>query len=177
MGHILLSESFFQPVISTIEENDIPKVVEILYEAFGHIDPKDEIERKLRPRMLNGVSLKISVGGEIIGCYILNPRSIREFISDINQNKLKDFKSDNTEIYLDSEMSNKGLQGIALAVLPNWRSKGYGDLLKTWYDKDPRFDYIWGVQDKRLQNIDHWKKTREIFAECPTHFATIRSLT
>lgn len=174
--HILLIESFFKPEVSLIEESDIPQLVDILYEVFGQIDSKEEIERKLRPRMLNGVSIKLGNAQQIIGCYILNPRSVNAFIEDINQNKLKDFNSQNTKFYIDKKFSDKGLQGIALAILPDWRSYGFGNLLKTWYDSDPRFDYIWGVQDKRLGNIDHWKKSREIIAECPTHFATLREL-
>lgn len=176
MKHILLIESFFKPEVSLIDENDIPQIVNILYETFGQIDSKEEIERKLRPRMLNGVSLKLGNAEQIIGCYILNPRSVNDFISDIGQNKLKDFNSQNTELYIDKKFSDKGLQGIALAILPDWRSYGFGNLLKTWYDSDRNFDYIWGVQDKRLGNIEHWKKSREIIAECPTHFATLREL-
>jgi len=176
MEHLHLTESFFRPDISLIEERDIPQIVNILYEAFGHIDTKEEIEKKLRPRMLNEISLKLTSGGEVIGCYILNPRSVNIFIDDIIHNRLNDFKNENTEIYLDEPVSDKGLQGIALSILPKWRSQGYGDMLKTWYDSDPRFDYIWGVQDKRLGNIEQWKKSRDIIAECPTHFATLRKL-
>jgi len=170
-----LNESFGTSV-SLIEEEDIPGVLDVLEEVFGHIDPREEIERKLRKRLLNGFSIKIEEGGKILGCYIINPKSVNEFISDIENDKLSDFKSYNTEIYMDEDFSDNGLQGIALALLPEYRNMGYGDTLRKWYDNDPRFDYIWGVQDKKLGNIENWKRSRDIIAECPTHFATLKKL-
>jgi len=176
MRHLALFETFTTPQISTIEEIDIPQVVDVLHSSFGHIDDKETIATKLRPRMLNGLSLKLQMGDEIIGCYLLAPKSVNTFISDIQAGALKDFPSETTQIYLQDQLSDKGLQGIALSLLPEWRSQGYGNLLKTWYFNDHRFDYVWGVQDKRLGNIEDWKKSRNIIAESPTHFATLRKL-
>jgi hypothetical protein len=174
MKNLKVFEDYSAPEVSVIESEDVPKIVDILHSSFGHIDSKETIASKLLPRMLNGISIKLTVNGEIVGCYILATKSVNAFISDIKSNNLKDFKSGNTQLYLKEEMSDRGLQGIALSIMPEWRSYGYGNLLKNWYSGDPRFDYIWGVQDKNLGNIEDWKKTREIFAECPTHFATIR---
>jgi len=172
----MLYETFSIPTISTIKEEDIPQVVEVLYTSFGHIDTRDTIAAKLRPRMLNGLSLKLSIDGQTVGCYLLAEKSVNVFIDDIHRGVLKDFPADSTEIYLNEPLGDKGLQGIALSLLPEWRSQGYGNLLKTWYFNDHRFDYVWGVQDKRLGNIEDWKKSRDVIAESPTHFATLRRL-
>jgi hypothetical protein len=63
------------------------------------------------------------------------------------------------------------LQGISLAILPDYRKLGLGKKMKQ-YVNGLNYDYTWGVQDKKLNNIDFWTKTREVFAESNTHFAT-----
>jgi hypothetical protein len=176
MRNLALFETFTTSQISTIEEDDIPQVVDVLHSSFGHIDDKETIATKLRPRMLNDLSLKLSIDGQIVGCYLLAEKSVNVFIEGIQTGALKDFPSETTQIYLQDHLSDKGLQGIALSLLPEWRSQGYGNLLKNWYFNDHRFDYVWGVQDKRLGNIEDWKKSRDVIAESPTHFATLRRL-
>lgn len=176
MKHLMLFENYTTPQVSLIEEEDIPGVVDVLYAAFGHIDDKVTIATKLRPRMCNGLSLKLTLGDQIIGCYLLHTKSINQFIKEIREGLIKDFKAEETQIRLEEKVNDKGLQGIALSVLPQWRGQGYGELLRDWYSRDLRFDYVWGVQDKKLGNITHWQKTRSIFAESPTHFATIKKL-
>ena len=158
--------------IDIIKPEDNDEVIDILSEVFGIIDEKEEIKRKISRRLNNNLSIKITLDGKIIGCYLLADKSINEFIRQINQNELKDFPKNKTKIYLESSLSDKGIQGISLAILPEYRKYGFGQKMKK-YVNDLEYDYIWGVQDKRLKNIDFWTRTREIFAESETHFATI----
>lgn len=162
--------------ISKIEEQDNIQVVDILAINFGFIDSKEEILRKIKPRLNNNLSIKVEIDDKIVGCYLLAEKSVNFFIDQINSNQLKDFPKDETKIYLNDKLSDNGLQGISLAVLPEYKSKGIGKALKE-YTYNLRYDYIWGVQDKKLQNIEFWKNTRDIIAESNTHYATIKRQT
>jgi hypothetical protein len=158
--------------ISHIKEEDNDIVVDILAEVFGYIDDREEIKRKISKRLNNNLSIKISFKDKIVGCYLLGEKSINEFIRQISQNELKDFPRDQTKIInLPSNLSDNGLQGISLAILPDYRKLGLGKKMKQ-YVNGLNYDYTWGVQDKKLNNIDFWTKTREVFAESNTHFAT-----
>lgn len=159
---------------SEIEESDFEKCLDVLYEVFGkYSGSKEEMRKKLMPRIANGISLKVECGGEIIGVYLLKEKSINEFIDEIELDKIPDFRRDDTEINLTESLSDNGLQGIALAVLPNYRGIGAGKMLKE-YSFRLGYDYIWGVQDKRLENIEFWERTRKIFAESSSRYATYK---
>lgn len=159
--------------ISTIKNEDIDEVIEILSIVFGFIDNKEEIKKKILRRLNNNLSIKIELNGEIIGCYLLAEKSVNEFINQINNDDLKDFPKVETKVLLSDKLSDNGIQGISLAILPKYREKGFGEKLKKYVD-NLNYDYIWGVQDKKLKNINFWTRTRKIIAESNTHFATIK---
>lgn len=69
-----------------------------------------------------------------------------------------------------------GIQGIALGVHPNVRGMGVGKALKDHVDKHIKRDYIFGMQLKGLNNIEHWTKTRKIVAESPNMYITAKHL-
>jgi len=159
--------------ISIINEEDNNDVVEILVINFGFIDSKEEILRKIKPRLNNGISIKASIDDKIVGCYLLAEKSLNLFFEQIKSNSLTDFPKDETEIYFKEKISDKGLQGISLAVLPEYKNMGIGSKLKN-YTYSLGYDYIWGVQDKKLNNIDFWKNTRELIVESNTHYTTLK---
>lgn len=72
---------------------------------------------------------------------------------------------DNIENY----KNKKGLEGIALLVLKEYRSKGIGKMLinkSIRYCRENNYDYIFGSQLKSLCNLDKWIKTgRKLIAE------------
>ena len=94
----------------------------------------------------------------------------------IKEGKINDFPKEETKIYIEQEIMGRGLQGIALAVNPELKGLGLGQSLKDWV-KNLNYDYIWGVADKKLENIENWKNTREILAESPNRWATIQFFT
>jgi GNAT superfamily N-acetyltransferase len=70
------------------------------------------------------------------------------------------------------ELKNlKGVEGIALGVLPKFKNQGIGKKLIE-YPKTLGIDYIWGYQLKSLQNIDNWLKRRKIYWENPQIYIT-----
>lgn len=163
--------------IDIITESDNDSVIDVLYNNFKNlVSSKNELKDKLKQRLNNNLSICIKKDNIIIGVYLLNKKSINEFIESINRNEISDFKKDETTITLNETLSDNGLQGIALSVIPEYQNKGYGKILKE-YTYKLGFDYIWGVQDKKLNNIDNWTKTRKIFAESPNRYATYIKLT
>lgn len=171
MKYIRLFENF-NPEISVIIPEDNDDVIDLLHEVFGFIDSKEAIKSKILKRLNNGLSIKISYDGKIVGCYLLAEKSVNEFIDDIENDKISDFRKSETSIDLPNDPGNYGIQGISLAVLPEYRDLGLGKMMKD-YVKGMGYDYIWGVQDKKLKNINFWEKSRDVFAESPTKYATI----
>jgi hypothetical protein len=54
-----------------------------------------------------------------------------------------------------------GVEGLLLAVDESVRGKGWGNKLKE-YPKTLGYDYIWGQQFKKLNNLKDWLKRREL---------------
>jgi GNAT superfamily N-acetyltransferase len=158
--------------ISLIGESDNSKVIDVLWSNFNRlVGSKQELLDKIKPRLNNGLSVYLSFRGDIIGVYLLNEKSINDFIKSIRDDLVSDFRRDDTIITLDEHLSDNGLQGIALSVLPKWRNMGYGRMLKE-YTYGLGYDYIWGVQDKGLNNIEYWTRSRKVFAESSNRWAT-----
>lgn len=144
--------------IKTIQKEDLEEVVDVLYETFGHYhSSKEELFERLKKRILNNLSICLKTGNRVVGVYLLNEKSINEFIKQIQMNEISDFPKNKTKFFLDEVLSNNGLQGIALCVLKSNRNFGFGKLLKE-HTYEMGYDYIWGVQDKGLNNIEFWKK-------------------
>jgi GNAT superfamily N-acetyltransferase len=59
----------------------------------------------------------------------------------------------------------KGIEGVALGVLPEYKNKGVGKKLMEYSQRIPGYEYIWGYQFKSLKNIDDWLKRRKIYWE------------
>jgi len=161
--------------VSNIDPQDFEETVDLLYDTFKKIGATREDILGLEPRINNGISLKATADGKIVGVYLLKENSINNFIDSIEQDKIKDFRREDTRVFLRERLNDNGIQGIALAVLPEYRSTGIPgkmmDLIKRM-----GYDYIWGVQDKSLENIEYWKKTRKVFAESSINWATYAKL-
>ncbi len=157
--------------ISTIDPSETDDVIEVLYQTFKTIGATRDDLRGLIPRITNGISLKASYGNEIVGVYLLKENSVNNFIESVESDQIKDFRRDETKIFLEEPLSDNGIQGIALAILPEYRNMGIpGKMIDQI--RNMGYDYMWGVQDKSLENIEYWKKTRKIFAESPINWAT-----
>jgi GNAT superfamily N-acetyltransferase len=98
-------------------------------------------------------SVKLILGDNIIGCYLIKEAELPEF---------KD---------------KKGIEGVALCILPEYRGKGYGEKMKDWlenYAKSHDYDYIYGMHLKTLKNIEPWLKRRELYKEDEELYHTIK---
>ena len=172
-----LNESNENLEISIITPDKFEEVIDVLYSVFGFLEnDRESLKNRVSPRVLNGLSICLSIDGRVEGVYLLNEKSANDFIREIREGKINDFPKEETTIYIEQEIIGRGLQGIALAVNPELKGLGLGQSLKDWV-KNLNYDYIWGVADKKLENIENWKNTREILAESPNRWATIQFFT
>ena len=51
----------------------------------------------------------------------------------------------------------RGIQGVSLGILPEYRNQGIGKQLRD-LPKTMGYDYIWGQHFKSLKNVEHWTK-------------------
>jgi predicted double-glycine peptidase len=70
----------------------------------------------------------------------------------------------------------KGIEGVALAVKPEFRGSGYGNMLKDYSVKNTKADYIWGMQLRDLKNINDWVKRRRIVFSSGAMFITLQDI-
>lgn len=160
--------------ISTIQSQDIDEVVDLLYTAFSHLNTKSEIKEKLFRRIDNNLSIKLTKNGQILGVYLLAQNSLPKFIDNIKKDLFSEHKG--YRITLDvSELTDNGLQGIALVVHPRYRGEGFGNMLKD-YSENMGYDYVWGIQHKSLKNINDWLKRRKIVFESDNTYCTVKIL-
>ena len=167
-----ITESENNILIDIIRKENEDSVIDVLYSSFGFLESsKESLRKRIQPRLSNGLSIYLSLNGNIVGCYLLNEKSAQTFINEIKKGEINDFPPSETEIYIDN-IKGRGLQGIALSIYPEFRNMGLGKMLKDWV-YNLNYDYIWGVADKKLGNINHWKSRRSIMAESPNRWATI----
>lgn len=101
-----------------------------------------------------------------IGIYVLGNISLTEFEKDIIDSYPAEMVRvelyDNFNIYKNA----KGVYGIMLAVLPEYRNMGLGKMLIDYSGSIS--DYIWGMHDNKLDNLKHWEKRRKVVGELHT---------
>lgn len=141
--------------IEKIQKEDIDKVVDMASKIFSNVMPYEANQQYIRSVTDFNLSCKLTNDGNIIGCYLIAPKQLK---------KLE---------------GKKGLEGIALAIKPEYRGNGLGEKLKDWFEnyaKDNDYDFIFGQHLKGLHNIDSWLKRREIYKEDKHSFYTIKYL-
>ena len=108
------------------------------------------------------LSLKAIYDDKIVGCYILNEDSITCFKS-------------NTGFDVTKYTNLKGLHGVGLAVLEEYKGLGIGRALRDYPCNNMYgFDYIFGMHLESLKNLDNWKKIREVVSTSPTMHITLQ---
>jgi hypothetical protein len=103
------------------------------------------------------ISLKLMLDAELVGFYLLHEGSITDLLSRYDVYKsLED---------LSGYATKRGVEGIILLVLPDYRGNNYGNLLKDL----PRrlgFDYVYGEHFKATPDVlQHWLKRRRLIAD------------
>ncbi len=106
----------------------------------------------------------VAVDGDqrVIGFYILGDRDV--LMGTASMEKTED---------LTPYEGKKGVEGIALGVIPEARGKGIGNRLKD-YPQRLGFDYVWGLQLAELNNLQHWLKRRRLVAKTKSMYATLQ---
>lgn len=129
--------------IEPINENDISVILDLADIIFvGQLSDNKAYINSVADW---SISVKLLLDGEIIGFYLFSSNDIPH--SD------------------DASFINKnGIEGIALGVSEKYRGKGYGKMLidESYRLFSNKFDYIWGLHLKSLNNIEDWKKRRTI---------------
>lgn len=129
--------------ISKISDKDISEVLEICAVAFQHVMDQDSVKSFIQSTADWSLSVKAVYQNKIVGCYIFKERSVVPYLKSIQEK--------------EKYKNLKGIEGVALAVLPEYRDLGIGKKLRE-YPLHLGFDYIWGQHLKGLQNIDNWTK-------------------
>ena len=72
----------------------------------------------------------------------------------------------------------RGIEGVAVFLKQEYRDKGLGRLLINYpyHHLQENFSYIWGGQEKQLENLFDWLKRRELLYDTGDCFYTIGSL-
>lgn len=103
--------------------------------------------------------IKIMCENKIVGFYLFDKNGLE---NEIKTNEFKKYKNE------------KGLNGWIMGVIPEFQGKGIGKMLVDYSKKINGFDYIWGGNFKKLNNIDFWiKQGREIVYEDELNYYTI----
>lgn len=108
-------------------------------------------------------SIKLTLNGKVIGYYVFSDKqSVFDFIKEANSKHLVNFQIENEKLK-EKIKDKRGVEGVSIGLLKEYRGKGYGKILLD-YPKKMGYDYIWGVQTEVFSNIGLWKKRREVLA-------------
>ena len=148
----ILNENNIQ--ISYINAKEKEICLKIFEQAFPQYNRNDYI-KYFEDTVNWEKSLKAVSEGQMVGIYLLGERPLEDAIKEENavpKEDLSDYKN------------KKGLEGVALAVLPEYQKTGIGKKLKNAVENLP-YDYLYGLQYKKLGNLEHWIKSRRVVAE------------
>jgi GNAT superfamily N-acetyltransferase len=147
----------FETASSTIEPisypNDEDDILEIMVSVFSAHMSEDALIGYLNHATDWNLSKKLVYNGKIIGCYLFGEGDIEQLVSNCKHIDLSPFEG------------LHGIEGIAVAVLPEYRGTGLGNKLKD-LPKHMGYDYVYGQQLKSLNNLEDWLKRRFLVADC-----------
>jgi len=149
--------------IEKILPQDLPAVEEILRKAFPQY--ASWVCDYVRSLADWGLSGKAVVKGQTVGVYIIGTRQITDVV-----NPQAEGQED-----LSHYQNKQGVEGVALAVLPEFQGQGVGRKLKNAAERLSA-DYIWGEQLQGLNNLDHWLKRRRLVRQNPAMNITLQDL-
>lgn len=147
--------------ISPTRKEDIDECLEVCAIVFSKVMAYESVKSYISGTADWGISAKAEYQGRIVGCYILRKAPVGKGCS----------KED-----LSRYAKLNGVEGIGLAVLPEYRDLGIGKKLRA-YPLDKGYDYIWGLHLKGLHNIDNWIKFgRRVVCDSGDMFTTLMDL-
>ena len=167
-------EKTLTPHLEKIEPDEIESVLEIGDRAFGtfmgssqtvsrnpNVDYKKEADWNK--------SVKLVIGDLIIGYYLLSDKnSIKNFLNDVVNKYDMKVSIKNKEL-LDYAENNRGIQGLSVGIVPEYKGKGYSKFLFD-YPKSTGYQYVWAVQTEGMSDLAGWLKRAELLLTI-THFS------
>lgn len=149
--------------ISKISADEIEECLDVCAAALSHVMSPEGVKGYTKTVADWNLSVKAKYGDKIVGCYVFNKNPVTSY-AFCSKEDLSRYKK------------MKGVQGVALAVLPEYRDLGIGKKLRR-YPLEAGFDYIWGLHMKSLHNIDNWVRFgRRIICETSGMFATLMDI-
>lgn len=137
--------------ILNTSRKDTKEILHVCSIALKNVWGNDAATYTIRATDWNN-SLKLVDNGKVIGCYLLKHSDLPDRLDQ-----------DDAKIDLNILEGFKGLEGVALCLLPEFKGQGLGNKLKAAVKSIPH-DYIWGQQMKELNNIENWTKSDRIIA-------------
>ena len=154
--------------IEPIQKDDIKEILILCAKVFSSIGSPENIVRSVYNKTDWQISKKAVYNGKIVGCYLFNNQQIYEKFDLNDTNHVME------DLYPYTK--KRGVQGVALAVLKEFRGADFGRQLRD-IPLHMGYDYIWGGHDYRLQNREKWiKYGRRVVAEFDTSFYTLMDL-
>jgi 8-oxo-dGTP diphosphatase len=147
---------------SSITDEMMPALEEAVMKVFP--DQGDWVIPHVIQYMDPSISVVAIENGQVVGFYILGKRGILEGIKEEELTPTED---------LSAYQGKKGIEGVALGVIPEARGSGLGSKLKD-YPQRLGADYIWGLQLHALGNLEHWLKRRRVVAKNDESVATLQ---
>lgn len=112
------------------------------------------------------ISIGIGSADRLYAAYFLAHNSVCKIVSDENMAAVED---------LSPYQDRSGVEGIALAVSGAHRHRSLASMLKN-YPRTLGVDYIFGLQYKSLNNLDHWLRRRRLVAYNDTTYCTLEDV-
>lgn len=160
-----LTEGLGETELVKVTDDVIPALEVAIVEAFpaqaswvvpyvlGYMDPDISV---------------VALGGDVVlGFYILGRRQLADGVKDQGLKPTENLKQ---------YAAKKGVEGVALGVVPSARGLGLGSRFKD-FPKSLGVDYVWGLQLHELDNLQHWLKRRRVVAKDNSMVATLQDFT
>jgi hypothetical protein len=145
------------PIVNKISPANLLGIYEAFEQCFPNYAPINESLLKFLIETVNwDISFTAEQDGKIVGFYLLGERKLSEAIAAENAVLHED---------LSRYDSMRGIEGVALGVIPEFRKTGLTEKLKQQVKTIPDVDFIYGMQYKSLGNLDYWLRSRRLIAE------------
>jgi len=160
-------------IVRGISSREFPVVRNLMKKTFGSMASSEVIEEELN--LVNWrISIKLVVNGNIVGMYLFS-----DSVDDVYSYVEEDSSGENYEPLEDLSpyKNKKGVKGVALLLLPEYRNTGLGKQLIEYPMKYLNgYDYIWGEHLFALGNLGDWTKRRRLVAKSDQYYLTLRDL-
>lgn len=145
------------PTINKISPSDLPAIYKTFEQCFPNYAPINESLLKFLIETVNwDISFTAEQNGKSVGFYLLGERKLFDAIAAENAVPYED---------LSRYDLMRGIEGVALGVIPEFRKTGLTEKLKQQVKTIPNVDFIYGMQYKSLGNLDYWLRSRRLIAE------------